>query len=361
MHCVIHLLIATLLERIDKPPEQPTDHPHRHDTGTITPARTNHPQAKPIDNTGQKQTRSLLDNPGTPDTPSVSHRTKVTRVCDPRSATTITFPDNPDLPPPGRPTYLVMSSTLIHGEAYNSTQNGSIVSVNLCVTSAISDNVPTVDIDYEQNTEGQPDTTHTVRPAQTSTKNDTETQPLAQRTATSRTHKADKDVRTFGQRKRQLKDKIIPTRQLKTWKDSATSGIPSHPEALISIVWQEHKGASIIAKDTLYPGDVATRYDTNHEWTKEEFNHRYPQPWNTLTSERRQELDYALFNRHMQKFVIGTPTPYDNPRGVGQFINCATPQTNERNNCKFICNKGGTYITVTKTNSTGPRTTHGVQ
>ena len=242
-----------------------------------------------------------------------------------------------------------MSNTLIHGEAYNSTQNGSIVSVNLCVTSAISDNVPTVDIDYEQNTEGQPDTTHTVRPAQTSTKNDTETQPLAQRTATSRTHKADKDVRTFGQRKRQLKDKIIPTRQLKTWKDSATSGIPSHPEALISIVWQEHKGASIIAKDTLYPGDVATRYDTNHEWTKEEFNHRYPQPWNTLTSERRQELDYALFNRHMQKFVIGTPTPYDNPRGVGQFINCATPQTNERNNCKFICNKGGTYITVTKT------------
>ena len=69
-------VLETLLERMDSPK---------------TPARPNHPQATIVDNTGQKQTRSVLI---TPDTLGVSHRDKV-RIYDPRSTTAITFPNGP--------------------------------------------------------------------------------------------------------------------------------------------------------------------------------------------------------------------------------------------------------------------------
>ena len=155
------------------------------------------------------------------------------------------------------------------------------------------------------------------------------------------------DIRSISSKKRIPANKVLRDRPNINWERSAVTGNPLHPDAVIEVKWQIYKGASLIAKQQLFKGDIVSRYDVALNLSETEFLARYPRPWTALPPDLKLETEYIV--GHKNRYLVGRPFPYANTNGVAQFTNSASSNLNERNNSAITITRGGDRVYVRAT------------
>ena len=112
--------------------------------------------------------------------------------------------------------------------------------------------------------------------------------------------------------------------------------------------WDPVKGVSVFTTGgNLYKGDTVTHYAIRGTLTRTQYNAIYHNPKHTPTAQQQSEKDY-IYKCAADLYWVGECDDYFCPRGIGQFLNCATPNTPEVNNCKLVCfqKEGRWWVTV---------------
>ena len=120
------------------------------------------------------------------------------------------------------------------------------------------------------------------------------------------------------------------------YKEAIITGNPQSELARIAVGYEVGLGMSVYAKGgAVHKGDYITHYAVKRTLTAEEYadicnNKKY-----TPTPLQHRDKDYTYKNSN-NEYWIGDYGDRQCGRGVAQFMNCATPGTEERNTCKLV-------------------------
>ena len=120
------------------------------------------------------------------------------------------------------------------------------------------------------------------------------------------------------------------------YQEAIITGNPQSTTARVETGYDTVMGWSVYVKGAaLHKGDYATHYAVKATLTAEEYADIYNNKNHVPTLEQRRDKDY-IYRYSKTEYWIGDHEDRSCERGIAQFMNCATPGTEERNNCELV-------------------------